>query len=933
MWYKIKPINALLIMMMLILYLFIENPVLADTTSIKQKKLIICGSDNYPPFIYINADGNPEGFNVDILKALMPKLGYAENEYDFKLGNWYSIDQEVDNNKIVVIAGMVYTPELAENLSFGLPICTINRVIVSRNKDNYKTIEDLKGKRVIIQNKLWSNIFLGHKVVPSKIIIANNIDESLKMLMRGEGDAIIDSELVSYYSIRKYGLTDISIADMKLAPLRYSIAVENNNDKFIYQLNIGLQSLKAEGRYDEIYDKWFGVYNWDDKMAPYIIASAVIASLVLLLLIFIWLLRRQVAISTRKLKYSQQEIGLAINAGGIIAWSYDIDTKIFYELHGNTLNSTIRTINDLRKALHPEDFIRFIRAFDKLIKGTEKEIFDCYKAKSHKTKDYRTYETKMLRIEKNVEQPSRIVGTLKDVTEEIVLHKTLEEYLLKINFITTTNGIILFYYDLSAQQFYRLNANENVVETILSPDEYKNRVFPDDLKLSTDFIDSMQRGTEMHISAEYRLLSDENSYEWFAIEAVAYKHNSNGDIISYLGLRRNNTKWKQTTEDLIKLRNKAEASNKLKSAFLANMSHEIRTPLNAIVGFSNLIAESNDVEEKVQFMSIIRANNDLLLQLINDVLDLSKIESGFVDFKYSKFEFSSYFKDIYTAFSMRAPSGVKLVSNAPSIPVDLYSDKNRVTQIITNFVTNAFKFTKQGEVTLDYICEDEWLKIFVTDTGIGISEENQKKVFDRFEKLNEFAQGTGLGLSICRSLVEAMNGKIGVKSTVGVGSTFWVWLPYTPDISDIMGAEIMDFTSYADINFNYTPSEADYEINNKKKIILIAEDIDNNFTLAKELLKDDYNIVRAVNGVEAVDITRKIKPDIILMDMKMPIMDGLEATQKIREFNTDVPIIALTAYVFDTNRELALRKGCNGFISKPLRRETLNDELSKFHKE
>ena len=230
--------------------------------------------------------------------------------------------------------------------------------------------------------------------------------------------------------------------------------------------------------------------------------------------------------------------------------------------------------------------------------------------------------------------------------------------------------------------------------------------------------------------------------------------------------------------ELIESKEKAETSDKLKSAFLANMSHEIRTPLNAIVGFSRIISESDNAEERREYYEIVDANNERLLQLINEILDLSKIESGIVEFTYGPVRLHTLCKEIHDAHVFRCPQGVELRFDSPDEALSIHSDKNRIFQVFSNLIGNAFKFTTEGSVSYGYKQEGERVVFYVKDTGLGIEPEKLGRVFQRFAKLNNFAQGTGLGLSICKSIITQMEGEIGVDSTEGAGSCFWFTLPY-----------------------------------------------------------------------------------------------------------------------------------------------------------
>ncbi len=361
---------------------------------------------------------------------------------------------------------------------------------------------------------------------------------------------------------------------------------------------------------------------------------------------------------------------------------------------------------------------------------------------------------------------------------------------------------------------------------------------------------------------------------------------------------------------------KAEQSDKLKSSFLANMSHEIRTPLNAIVGFSELLADSDELSEKQEYKNIISTNSEYLLRLINDILDLSKIESGILEWRREWFNISDLANELYTIIKPKIKIGeVELLLDMPYANCQVLLDKNRLKQVWINFLTNAAKCTFYGHIKIGYTVEKNGIRIYVEDTGVGIPKENRNKVFTRFEKLNEFAQGTGLGLSICRAIVENTGGEIGFDSTPDVGSTFWAFIPCNPDVQ--MHFEVDACDQHTQRN---TPAS---NLN-----ILVAEDNDSNYLLVHHILKD-YRVTRAINGAEAVDKVQSGAFDLVLMDMRMPVMDGIEATRRIREFNDKIPIVALTANAFDSDRTAALQAGCNQMIVKPLNKSELLEILNK----
>lgn len=397
--------------------------------------------------------------------------------------------------------------------------------------------------------------------------------------------------------------------------------------------------------------------------------------------------------------------------------------------------------------------------------------------------------------------------------------------------------------------------------------------------------------------------------------------------------------WDITELEMIKRelqssKEKAEMSDSLKSAFLANMSHEIRTPLNAIVGFSHLIAESDDAEERKTYYNIVNANNERLLQLINEILDLSKIESGTIEFSFGPASLHNLCREVHDAHIFRTPQGVSLVYESSDESLMIETDKNRVFQVISNLIGNAVKFTKEGSISYGYKLADNQIVFHVTDTGTGIEPEKVGRVFERFAKLNNHAQGTGLGLSICKSIVERLGGKISVSSEFGKGTTFTFTLPYTianPANVDSSKKENGEGNIAGIASAGKTAdSSVDNSANTRHACILVAEDTDSNFDLLKAILGKDHQLIRAHDGMEAVTMFDEVKPDLILMDIKMPNLDGLEATKIIRELSATVPIIAQSAFAYEQDRKAAEEAGCNDFIAKPIADDKLKAMIHKW---
>lgn len=429
-------------------------------------------------------------------------------------------------------------------------------------------------------------------------------------------------------------------------------------------------------------------------------------------------------------------------------------------------------------------------------------------------------------------------------------------------------------------------------------------------------LDADRKPTGVHFWEDY----NPSTNRWYTIQSTVLRWLDGRWAI--MELATDITTRKQVELELIQAKEKAEESDRLKSAFLANMSHEIRTPLNAIVGFSSLLAEADDMEERRSYISIVQKNNDLLLNLISDILDISKIEAGTIEFTKAWLDVSQLCQEIITTFSHKTYEGaveLRFDENSPQIMIN--GDRSRITQVLSNFMANALKFTTEGSITLSYSLEDDnQVRFCVTDTGKGIPAEKQSEVFNRFVKLDSFIQGAGLGLSICQSLVERMGGKIGVDSQEGEGSCFWFTHPYTPGPQSIL-----------EVGMGDNPISISKSIlSDYKPLILVAEDIDSNYLLIEALLKGDYRLSRAHDGNEAIELFKAQTPDLVLMDMKMPDMGGIDATIILRKTGTEVPIIALTAFAYDNDKKLAFGAGCNDFLTKPISPPELRKVVSKW---
>ena len=310
-----------------------------------------------------------------------------------------------------------------------------------------------------------------------------------------------------------------------------------------------------------------------------------------------------------------------------------------------------------------------------------------------------------------------------------------------------------------------------------------NKMHPEDRKRILDFYEEVKKGNAKNFKEEMRVRrpGTKDKWNWVRMNVVVTTYKPEENEIEIIGINYDITELKETEKELIQARDKAETMDRLKSAFLANMSHEIRTPLNAIVGFSDLLVDAEDLDERKEYIKIVRENNDLLLQLISDILDLSKIEAGTFDFTNIDMDVNMMCEDIVLSMQMKVKGNVQLIFDSNLPHYHIVSDRNRLHQVISNFVNNAIKFTSEGSICVGYELKGKELEFYVKDTGVGIDKQHQNAIFERFVKLDSFVHGTGLGLSICQSIVEQLGGKIGVDSELGKGSRFWFTHPYLTD--------------------------------------------------------------------------------------------------------------------------------------------------------
>lgn len=610
-----------------------------------------------------------------------------------------------------------------------------------------------------------------------------------------------------------------------------------------------------------------------------------------------------------KLKDKYQKIASVLSVHQIALWEYDIATgqcsftdDYFQVLGLKKAGITFKNIEDFFQYAHPDDLLSYWNSFNQMLESDTKVSqirVRCIGSQG----EIIWLEDHFLSYQKNkAGHPEKIIAYTINVTSQCEKEthiRCLEERNRKI--IEALPEFMFIFND----QFFITDVLKSPDTVLLHPVDVligadgRTIYSPEVSNLFIRNINQCLKDGKMK-EIEYPVDVESGRY-YFQARIAPFEDNKVLALIHDIGDR------VQHAKELIEAKRKAEEADRMKSVFLANMSHEIRTPLNAIVGFSEIVAFTEDPAEKDEYVGIIRKNSNLLLQLIDDILDLSRIESGKTEMCLQPVELSVLMDEVEKVHRVKMIEGVEFKLEREPGEAWITTDRNRVTQVLFNFLSNAIKNTERGAITLGLSKEKDWLKLYVHDTGCGISKEKLPTIFTRFEKLNAFVQGTGLGLAICQSIAERLGGRIDVESELGEGSTFALYLPCRQSCS---------------------APEKEYKKGQKK--ILVAEDVEVNFKQIHAFLKKEYTMVWVTNGEEAVKSFMQEAPDLILMDIRMPVMNGIEAAEKIRTISADIPIIAVTANAYYPEQKQALAAGCNDVVSKPYSMEQLKSTIKKY---
>jgi nitrogen-specific signal transduction histidine kinase len=576
---------------------------------------------------------------------------------------------------------------------------------------------------------------------------------------------------------------DLEITDVGLPPSEDRIV--GNDQPMLNEISAVLYQLKTDGFYDKIYKKWFTEKSY--YISRYIYLTFIFLVLIgITLTTFVYLLKAKVRKAQRLVSNKSESLTLALNASDIGVWGYDIKKKQFYNIERSFFVRSGVDLNEGINYIHPDDRPQFLANMKALCDGSCFVHPRFYRMRKSPEHSWQYIEIRSETVMDKSGDIEKIVGTNKDITEKHTLEEAIKKNVKRIDMAIHASNMTLWEVNSKTLTVKCYNSHNKELEGRDTPlsllFEYAH---PDELQKAMPFIEMVKQGKDAIIETEI-LMKFPYDDKWHNCKITGKAFDKDEDsetVLSYVGFSIDVTPFIEIQHNLEIEKEKAQAADRLKSDFLANMSHEIRTPLNAIVGFAGVMKDLTDENDKDECYKTIDTNCRVLLNLINDILDLSKIEAGEMEISNRTMDISEIFNDAFiTLRNLNQNKNVEFINEIPYKSCIIYADPNRTLQIITNFVTNAFKYTQSGYVKMGYAAENHGIKIIVEDTGIGIPAEKQEVVFARFEKLGSLIQGTGLGLAICKAIIERCNGKIGVKSTVGKGSTFWAWFPTDVEI-------------------------------------------------------------------------------------------------------------------------------------------------------
>lgn len=916
------------------------------------------------PKVFLAQDNQAKGFFVDLMDEIAENEGW---EIEYVFGTWNENLLRLENEEIDILLDAAYSEERTKKIEFNnIYIIDDWLEVFALNPQDVGSVLSLENKTIAVVQGSRQEGFMRKELrkkfnVSYKVRTYPDYPKTVKKLLSNEVDVIVASRFFFFSNDRPESVFPTSVI---FGPSQSYFAFPKSiQESIVRAVDKNLKNFKNDPNsvYYSSLKYWFERPNEKPYPKYLPLIFIVITGLLIIAALFLFFLRKQVKTSTTELKKKNEELQrLFVESQKaekeLVKFQFMVENarqevylahpsgKLVYVNSATAKNlgySKEELLQEGVRLFDPNYGQRFQEHFAEL-KNSELSVFETI----HFTKDGRKLNKRMRSFYLRIGTQEMICGYAEDITEfkkaqkalydSNKLFQSLAEMAPVGIFRTLPNGYTTFvnpkWCSLSGLAF-----NEAL------GDGWIKGVHPDDKeRVLNQWKKKAKKGEKSE--AEYRFLKPDGTVVW--VLGDANPEINEGEIAGYIGtitditerksaelllkekaekIEAQNVEYKQLNQELELAKERAEESDRLKTAFLANMSHEIRTPMNAICGFSRLLGKDNiNPEKRAEYIDIVNSNSQQLLGIINDIIDISKIESGAITLNKKVFSVNALIDDLLHTFESMVQLKNLSISCRKGLPESksiIESDEVKLKQIISNLIVNATKHTEEGSIEFGYILKGDELIFHVKDSGIGITEAMQELIFDRFYQVEDAnsnsRRGTGLGLPISKAYVNLLGGNIWVESKVGEGSTFFFSIPYL-QVED-EGAE------------HHQQDKSD-KLNWQGKSILIAEDDYPNFQYLKEILERTCaTVLHADNGMDAVRTACSDQSvDIVLMDIKLPELNGFEATKEIREHCKDLPIIAQTAYAFPEDERKAMEAGCNSFITKPIDEDLLLSIVAKY---
>ncbi len=886
----------------------------------ERNKIKVGFINEFKPYYEINEKGEMSGFAIEFIKEI------SKDSYELEFvncKNWKDAHEKLFSGEIDIIPNMGIADDRIINFLFSIPYEKFNVSMFVLNKKEYKKIkgiEDIKTYKVGVVElnagkSIAENYELKNIVVYSNYyeMFHNFIEEKIPIIFYPENT--IEADLLKFNK-RK----DFIKIKKPLKKIERAVGFNKERQDLLIEYNKLISSYISSAEYRRLYSKYFNdnIFN-EKKIIPLKILISILALvliLVILIILFIGL-----KIKSNELINEKQEKELLIMNIPDILYKYSVKyggiyhSKRVYDILGFTQEELKIKPNLWHDSIHKDDLKKVDEEIKKSINGEKFEVE--YRIKDKKG-EYRWLQDKCILIKKD-DDDILIFGMAKDITNEYNYKKELKESEERFKALHNASfgGITIH------NKGIILECNQGLSEiTGYSYDELigMNGLLLIDESTREFVIEKINSGYEK----PYEAVGIRKNGEKYPVRLEARNIKYKGNQVRVVEFR-DITEIKITENELIISKEIAEKASKAKSEFLSNMSHELRTPMNGINGFLELLLDIEKNDEKKGYLNIIKESSEHLMEIINDILSISKIEAG--KFKIKEQESNLYirFNSIAKIFKIQCEiKGLEFKLEVDkSLQKNIISDEHTILKILNNLLSNAVKFTEKGYVGLSAKeIEGKKIEIIVKDTGIGINEEKQKHLFEPFEQgehyLTKQYGGTGLGLAIVKKMLELLNGEIFVNTAIEKGTEWKIIIPYKEILSQPMKEGI----------------KKDLTIKEKLKIIS-AEDVEINQILLEKIIKSEDNVFKKVyNGKELLEALEEEDYNLVLMDIQMPILNGIEATKLIRqhEKHKHIPIIGLSAYAFEENIEKMYEVGINDYISKPIKKEELISKINKWAK-